>query len=955
MKKISNIIWNGAKKISAMILIAVLVSTLASVGIGAEPTTEEISMGNNSLLLSESDYTKYKNSIADYKNASENIVIGASDLIGGNAEKLSVPYLGENDCIKFDSEETSAVFIFDVPETAKYNLVFNYAGQAGTALNIQTEVLIDGTLLWEDLSELELQRWWKNSSDEWLTDTDGNQVTSEQVESFGFKKQYAYDKSGIEKDYYLFGLTAGRHTVKIISKQEPFVIKSIEFTAVNNLKAYNEISAEISNVAAYDGEDIVIQGEDAAEKSAHTLTARSDTLSSAVVPNSYSKNVINYIGSSNWSDFGQTLKWNVVIKQDGLYGIGFHYKQAGVVNGSVFRSLKIDGEYPFTEARDIKFGYDTSWQYLKLTDAEGEACLLNLKKGTHTIELSVSLGVMSEYFSRLKEIVKIIGDDYLSISMITGETPDTNRDYDLFDQIPTLEADFQNAVEKLEGLAEAMGDMSEKSSSQYITTIRGTTRILKQMLETKYLAHTYKKDLYTQYCNISSILYEMLNMPLSLDEIRLTSPEADEPVYTSFTKQLKYAVAQFIYTFSSDYDGGQKNSSAKQIKLWTTWGRDQTQVLNTLISESFTPTTGIDVNLQITGATVIQGMLTNNAPDLALGVARSNPVNYALRGAVYDLSQFDDFAEILSRFNKGAEEPYKYKNGCYALPDTQGFSVMFYRKDIMENLGLEIPETWDDFIETIAVIQRNNMNAYIPEASATTGSWSIFPSMMMQNGLEIYNADRNRNLLDSDDAIGVFTQWTDFYTKYKLPVTSDFYNRFRVGVTPLGIAPYTTYTTLKEMAPEIEGRWGIALIPGTKTDSGINNTSAGSGTGCIILNDSKYKDESWEFLKWWTSADTQYRFSRNVESLLGTTGRVATSNKEALRKYSWDSGDLKILNEQWNSVKEIPEAPGSYYLLRSVEQAFYSVKNGKSTPTDAMIRWSDIANEEITRKIKEYS
>ena len=120
MKK-SLILFGTAPKISAMILIAVLVSTLASVGIGAEPTTEEISMGNNSLLLSESDYTKYKNSIANYKNASENIVIGASDLIGGNAEKLSVPYLGENDCIKLDREETSAVFIFDVPKTAKYN------------------------------------------------------------------------------------------------------------------------------------------------------------------------------------------------------------------------------------------------------------------------------------------------------------------------------------------------------------------------------------------------------------------------------------------------------------------------------------------------------------------------------------------------------------------------------------------------------------------------------------------------------------------------------------------------------------------------------------------------------------------------------------------------------------------------------------------------------------------
>lgn len=950
MKKNSNSVCNGNKRIFIVLFAVILVISALPINIYADvPTGNE---ANNVMpTVSESGYGKYKESIKDYKNASKDIVINAADLTGGNAERTSA-YLNEKDCVKFNGESSNAIFTFNAPETAKYNLSFNYAGQEGTALDIQISVLIDGALLWEDLSELELQRWWKNSAEEWLTDSDGNQVTSEQVESIDFRKQYAYDKSGIEKDYYLFGLTAGTHTVEIVAKQEPFVLKGITFTAVNSIKSYSELSFDFSD---YDGEDIIIQGEDAFEKSAHSLTARSDTLSSAVVPHSYSKNVINYIGSTNWSEFGQTLKWKVNIEKDGLYGIGFHYKQAGVVNGSVFRSLKIDGEYPFEEARDIQFGYDTKWQYKKLTDKNNNACLLKLTKGIHTIELSVSLGVMAEYFSQLKEIVKIIGDDYLSISMITGETPDANRDYDLFNQIPTLEEDFLAAIKKLSELADAMSDMSEKSSSQYITTIKGTTRILKQMTDTKYLAHTYKKDLYSQYCNLSSILYEMLNMPLSLDEIRLTSPNVAEPKYTTFSKQLGFAISQFIYTFSSEYDSGNSQSGHKTIKLWTTWGRDQTQVLNTLISESFTPKTGIDVNVQITGATVIQGMLTNNAPDLALGVARSNPVNYALRGAVYDLSQFNDFNEILSRFNEGAEVPYRYKNGCYALPDTQGFNVMFYREDILENLNLNIPETWDDFIETIAVIQRNNMNVYIPEASATTGSWGIYPSMMMQSGLEIYNSERNRNLLDSDDSIAVFTRWTDFYTKYKLPVTSDFYNRFRVGVTPLGIAPYTTYTTLKEMAPEIDGRWGIALIPGTKTENGTNHTSAGTGTGCIILNDSKSKDESWEFLKWWTSSDTQYRFSKNVESLLGTTGRIATSNKEALKKYSWDSGDLKILNEQWNSVKEIPEVPGSYYLLRSVEQAFYSVKNGKSTPTDAMIKWSDIANEEITRKIKEYS
>ena len=958
MKRFSYITTKFVKNVSVFVLAAALFTAGMPTVTFAEPSAgdqvEAVTVNSD-----ENSYDLYKESIAEYPNAESDIVIDRTNLTGGNASVSETTFLGEDGCINFHSGSVSANFTFNIPKTAKYNLMFNYAGLEGTSLDIQVAVYIDGKLLWDDLGDIELLRWWKNSADEWLVDRDGNQVTSEQIESFAFRKQYAYDKSGVEKDYYLFGLTAGAHTVKIVSKQEPFVLKNITFTAVKDIKSYKETADQLSGKSDYKGQDIVIQGEDASEKSSYTLTAKSDTLSSSVVPHSYSKNVINYIGSSNWSSSWQTIKWNVNIKNgdEGLYNIGFHYKQSGVVNGSVYRSLKIDGEYPFEEARDIQFEYGTKWQYMYLSDENGEPCKLYLDEGEHSIELEVTLGPISEYFRQLKSIVEVIGDNYLNIAMITGETPDTNRDYDLFVQIPNLENDFSWAVSELNSLSEQMSVMSEKSSSQYMTTIKGTTRILDQMMETKYLAHTYKSDLYSQYCNLSSLLYEMLDMPLSIDEIRLSAPGSEEPVYSTFFSQLKYLVSQFISTFASDYDGAVDNDEEYDVtlKLWTTWGRDQTQVLNTLISESFTPKTGIAVNVQITGATVIQGMLTNNAPDLALGVARSNPVNYALRGAVYDLSTFDDFDEVLERFNKGAEEPYRYNGGCYALPDTQGFSVMFYRTDILESLGLGVPETWDDFIEATAVIQRNNMNVYLPEPSATTGSLGIYPSMLMQKGIDIYNGDRNRNILDSDSAIEVFTTWTNFYTKYKIPVTSDFYNRFRVGVTPLGIAPYTTYTTLKEMAQDIEGRWKMALIPGTKTENGVSHISSGSGTGCIILNDSKHKDEAWEFLKWWTSADTQYRFSKNVESLLGTVGRVATSNKEAMKNYSWDSGDLEILMEQWNSVEEIPEVPGSYYLTRSVEQSFYAVKNGKSTSSDALIYWSGVANEEITRKIKEYS
>ncbi len=941
------------KKVLACVLTGIMLLSATPV---VSSAADDVSAVDNDKAVVESTnssafkYSDYYATVKDIPNAKEDIVLDHKDLNENSTATVSSDELyGVKNSINLSGKSNKASFNVDIAETGKYNLLFDYAGIQGTSMNIQIEVYVDGKALFEEIKKIELYRWWKNSSDEWLIDRSGNQVTSEQVETFAFRKQYAYDYRGIEKDNFEIALTKGTHTIDIVAVQEPVAFKNVTLKTIEAVKSNKEVIAEYNGKSDYTGPDIVIQGENAFEKSDHSLISKSDTLSSAVNPSSYSKNVINYIGATNWSDYGQTIKWNVNIEKSGFYNVGFHYKQAEVLNASVYRTLKVDGVCPFEEASDIKFDYTTTWVYNTVKDAQGNACKLYLEEGPHTIELMVDLGPVSDHFKRLEEIVRVIGDDYLSIAMITGETPDVNRDYDLFDQIPNLEADFTWAVNELKSLSEAMSTQT-KNSSQYISIIKGTTRILNQMLETKYLAHTYKKDLYSQYTNLSSILYELLKMPMSLDEIRLTSPDSGEPEYTNFLKQTKHVILQFLYTFTSDYAGTNKGNYDVTLKIWTTWGADQTQVLNSLISESFTPKYGIDVNVQITSASVIQGMLTNNAPDLSLGVARSSPVNFALRGAIYDLSKFDDFEEVLTRFNKGAESPYRYKDGCYAIPDTQSFWVMYYRTDIFESLGLEVPTTWDEFLEVSAVIQRNKMTVSMP----TPDAMGILPTLLMQNGLSIYNEERNKAILDTDEAINVFTEWTEFYTKYKMPVTTDFYNRFRVGVTPLGISSYVTYNTLKDMAPEISGRWAIATVPGTVKDGELDYTTFGGGTGCIILNDSKYKDEAWTFLKWWTSTDTQYRYSKNLESLLGATGRVATSNKEAMQMYSWKAEDLEIIMKQWDSVEEIPEVPGSYYLTRSIEQAFYAVQNGKATPTDSIIKWNGIMNEEIERKIDEY-
>lgn len=174
---------------------------------------------------------------------------------------------------------------------------------------------------------------------------------------------------------------------------------------------------------------------------------------------------------------------------------------------------------------------------------------------------------------------------------------------------------------------------------------------------------------------------------------------------------------------------------------------------------------------------------------------------------------------------------------------------------------------------------------------------------------------------------------------------------------PIGIYSYTLYATLMDAAPEIDGKWYMTYIPGTqRADGTIDRSVAGSGSGCSITRLTKNKENAWEFLKWWTSCDTQLKYSNKLESILGNLGRVASSNIEAISKMDYDESSKKLLLDVINNnVMEIEEVPGGYYTARGIDQAFWATVEQDKMPIDSLIKWAETVDDEIARKTAEYS
>lgn len=933
------------------LLILVLLVALFSATAYADDvqTTGDINLSEG---VVDSEYTLYLESIQDKDCANNSIKIPVSDETGENGFTVL-----ENETLTLD---------FNIDEAARYNISLEYKILGENGLNSEISLRVNDKTLFHEMDSIELKRIWENVGVKG-TDRFGNEIAPEQIECKEFITRPLYDSKGVIVNPYEFYFTQGEHKLAITAVTGDIAIKAVYLSVPDNAFAtYEEISKFYSemNYEKYNGEDIVIEGEEPFIKNSKSIVPLSDNSSASVNPANPLISSINYIGSTNWQNSTEEIVWKITVPKDGLYKLGFAFKQSQLVNGVSYRRLRIDGYTPFKEAASIPFGYETSWGFKTFDDGE-EAYLFYLTEGEHQLSLAVTMGPTAEFYSQLEEINRQLGDLYIDIIMITGETPDPNFDYELFKQIPNFNETLADVNERLNSVISDMRKLSGNNTNNQIAALQNLSRVLVSMIENPYTAQNYLSDFYNDYVTVNSWLYEMTQMPLSIDQIRLAAPDKDfSNKRVNFFEKCLFAIKLFLASFSEDYNCVAADREKGTLEIWVNWGRDQAQILSNMIQDSFTVKTGIPVNLKIVNADLIKGMLSNNHPDLSLQLSRSAPVNFAMRGALYDLSNFPDYEEIMEeRFLKSAGLPYEYNGGHYALPEQQSFYLMFYRTDILSELGIEVPNTWEEFLSATAVLQRNNMNSFIPYvriASASTtdvgiGGLNLFASILMQSGGKFYNDELNKSTLTESSTLRAFTYWTNIYKEYKVPVEADFYNRFKIGTCPLGIATYSQYNTISQEAPEIKGRWGIALVPGTMGEDGrINRTVSGGGTGCAILEKSENKKEAWEFLKWWTDSETQVRYNNNVEAVLGSISRVCTANIDAFSKLGWQKSDLKILMAQLEEIQEIPEIPGSYFLSRSVDQAFWVVVNGKSSAKDALSKWGSETDFEIKRKIDEY-
>ncbi len=870
------------------------------------------------------------------------------------------------------SEDGQATWDLQVPTAGFYNIRITYTAHAGKDIDIECGLLIDGTSPFQAAEAMPLTRVWKDSGQASYVDASGNEYLPVQEEVFRAETVFLSARDEYVDGGYLFWFDKGAHTLTLYGERESFTVEAISLCQEPEADDYQQY-LDGRTPQSVEADPILLEGEDASFKSHPTLYALADMSSCATSPYDPRKSLLNTIGGESWSDQGQWMEWDFEVKTAGFYQLSFRVKQNYKSGSFSVRKLYLDGKVPFAEAEDIRFVYDLGWTMVTMGGDTPQ--YLWLDEGTHTIRLEVVYGGFTEICAEIEDCVSQANALYRQIIMITGTSPDLLRDYNIGNLIPGCKESFAALSDRLYNLVDQLESLVGRKGAETASM----EKLALQLSEFAEDTETAPRRLSTFSANISSLaasLVSMASQPLLLDYMLFSPvgselPAANAPWYRAVWNE----VQRFFLSFVEDYDNigsGERTNEEDAITLWLGIGRDQATVLYSLILSDFTANTGIPVNLRlITQDVMMRAVAANKGPDLALFQTQETVINYALRGAAYDLNNFPDFEEVKERFHPEAVKQYTLGDGFYALPEQMNYNVMFVRTDVLAELGLSVPETWDELYDVLAQLQRNHMQVGVTSsftALSTSEMNPLFLSLLYQKGGNVYDADGRECILDQPAGVEAFTQFCELYTKYGVSLKIDLLTHFRTGEAPVVINNVSFGNELSVSAPELAGLWEMVPFPGVRRSDGtvdhttvLTSVSAGiastaSSSGVVMFSNARNPKNTWEFMKWWTSADVQAEYARQIESVLGRSGRWLSANLEAIEEVAWSKDELSVITGQLETLRCLPEVAGGYYTGRSINNAVRTVVNdgkGGVSPKETLYEYVRDINREIFLKRRE--
>lgn len=272
---------------------------------------------------------------------------------------------------------------------------------------------------------------------------------------------------------------------------------------------------------------------------------------------------------------------------------------------------------------------------------------------------------------------------------------------------------------------------------------------------------------------------------------------------------------------------------------------------------------------------------------------------FAEAGALADLAPYvGQYPELNpDNFYEGAVAAGKAGDKYVSSPWYVETRVLYYRTDLLKEAGYDkAPQTWEELSDAAQKLAKRGDGKY--GISIDPKEQSLGFMFSRQNGATWFTEDGKPNF--SDDKFVEAVQYINsFYQNGSAPkdLGLDIIPAFKQGILPMFISGPWMIKLIQDQAPDINGKWTIAVLPKKE-----NNISLLGGSNLSIFEYSKNKDAAAKFIAYMSKPETQVKWMEQTSSLPAATA-------------AWENDKLKndefykVIGEQLKAAQPMPVIP----------------------------------------------
>lgn len=294
----------------------------------------------------------------------------------------------------------------------------------------------------------------------------------------------------------------------------------------------------------------------------------------------------------------------------------------------------------------------------------------------------------------------------------------------------------------------------------------------------------------------------------------------------------------------------------------------------------------------------------------AVAVANTPYVSaYGAGGLTEDLTPYIEATGFdIGDFGQGLIDATCYEGKQVTMPFLISTQVMYYNKDMAKEMGVTIPEKWDDmesFLETVSVVNGATTERY----GTIIPGWDqwYFETFFLNNGVKIVNDDRMSTDLGGEESAAIVKQikdWADKGYTY-LAVGEDGSSVMRQNfIEGKAFSVVHTSSLYDTYVDNCDFEVGMAWLP-------AGDTKVQEVGGSVLLipakNDQATKNAAWQFLQYLCSKDVNMIWASQTGYL---PTRKSVQETEEGQKFLEEKPEFQVIFDNLDLIQPRIQHPG---------------------------------------------